>query len=42
MVLLDLALKIEPSLNVFVADTELLFPRRMRSWNASSGRTASR
>lgn len=26
MVLLDLALKIEPGLNVFVADTELLFP----------------
>lgn len=26
MVLLDLALKIEPALNVFVADTELLFP----------------
>ena len=26
MVLLDLALQIEPSLNVFVADTELLFP----------------
>jgi phosphoadenosine phosphosulfate reductase len=26
MVLLDLALKIEPSLNVFVVDTELLFP----------------
>jgi phosphoadenosine phosphosulfate reductase len=26
MVLLDLALKVEPRLNVFVADTELLFP----------------
>jgi phosphoadenosine phosphosulfate reductase len=26
MVLLDLALKTEPALNVFVADTELLFP----------------
>jgi phosphoadenosine phosphosulfate reductase len=26
MVLLDLALKIEPALNVFVVDTELLFP----------------
>lgn len=26
MVLLDLALKIEPQLNVFVVDTELLFP----------------
>jgi phosphoadenosine phosphosulfate reductase len=26
MVLLDLALKVEPKLNVFVADTELLFP----------------
>lgn len=26
MVLLDLALQIEPALNVFVADTELLFP----------------
>jgi len=26
MVLLDLALKIEPKLNVFVVDTELLFP----------------
>lgn len=26
MVLLDLALKVEPQLNVFVADTELLFP----------------